>query len=78
MPDHDRTAERYVDKIFPSTREYAPSTAELKHDRIDPAIYERLQSHISAFTRETGRQPTIDEITAMETNRLAREARRGI
>ena len=78
MADHDRTAERYIAKIFPETRSYNPSAGELKHDRIDPAIYERLQSHISAFTRETGRQPTIDEITTMETARLAREARRGI
>ena len=78
MPDNDRRAERYVDKIFPETKPYIPSGEQLRRDGIDPEVYDRLQSHIDAFQRETGRTPSVDEITRMEVMRLAREARRGI
>jgi len=73
---YDRLAERYLDKVFPETRQEI-TAGDLKRVGIMPEMLEQAQQITAELTRD-GIRPTIDEVLTEARRRHMAAARRGI
>ena len=78
MPDRDELANAYLDKTFPDTKGYQPSTQELAREKVDPKTYEMLNAVYTQLADQYGRRPTIEEVVRAATEKAYMERRRGL
>ncbi len=76
MMEHDKLAERYLDKLLPETR--AVTGHDLERRGIPPEMHAKAQEIVAAYKQRTGQTPTMDQVVSAFRQQQYAERRRGI